>query len=155
MRLTRRLGRGVVACSAVTLAAAALAAPAGAGSTSSRSSTAHGAAEDASYVVLTTKADGAAAVAGKLRALGATVTSVNSDIGVVGVRSDDPGFRADAALLAGVQGVAGDRAIGRVPDDQSVAPRDAVEHEGANAPAAGRHATTDEQKSSAKAAFTG
>jgi len=106
------------------------------------------------YLVLTRSADQASAVAAKLRAQGATVTSVNEDIGAIGVRTDDANFRHNAATVAGVQGVAADRVIGSTPKQQSgpatkARLRQSVEHENATALAAGHRVRT--QKADQKA----
>src|SRR4051794_31836589 len=141
MRHSRALSQAGVACAAAVLAASALAGPAGAG-TSTNSTTSSGASAQGSgvdtYLVLTRTAGDASAVATKLRSNGATVTSVNKDIGVVGVRSDDPDFRANAAAVAGVQGVAADRVIGRAPKTE----KGQVERENAAALRAGQKVTT-------------
>ena len=158
MRPTRALSKGVVAVAAAALVSSALAAPAGAGPSSSTAAAA-GSGESASYVVLAKTAAGASAVAAKLRARGDEVTSVNSDVGVVGVRSDDAAFREHASAISGVEGVAGDRVIGEVPDGPAAGPKDpaqknAVEKENAAALAAGQKASTlsAPKRSTAKAA---
>ena len=110
MRHSRALSQGVAACSAAVLVAAALAGPAGGASQQSSSKTA-----PESYLVLTSKAAGADSVAAKLRAQGAKVTSVNQDVGMVVATSSDAGFREQAADVAGVEGVAAERVIGRAP----------------------------------------
>src|SRR3954454_7755584 len=90
MRHSRALSQAGVACAAAVLAASALAGPAGAG-TSTNSTTSSGASAEGpgvdTYLVLTRTAGDASAVTTKLRSNGASVTSVNKDIGVVGVRS--------------------------------------------------------------------
>ena len=153
MRPTRAYTKGVVAVAAATLAASALAGPAGAGSSASSAKTAD-TGDPASYVVLARTASGAKAVAARLRSQGATVTSVNNDIGVVGVRSDDAAFRQHATAISGVEGVAGDRAIGRVPEGRPAPSKDAVEKENVHALAAGQKASTlsAPKRSAAKAA---
>jgi len=96
--------------------AAALAGPAGAESSTKASHTG----QPENYLVLTTTAGGASAVAAKLRSQGVRVTSVNQDIGVVGVRTDDASFRRTAGAVSGVEGVAADRVIGHSPENAKV-----------------------------------
>ena len=110
MRHSRVLIQGVTAISAAALVAAAMAGPAGGASQQTSSS---GSPE--SYLVLTKSAAGADSVAAKLRSQGAKVTSVNQDVGMVMVRSADADFRDNAAAIAGVEGVASERVIGRTP----------------------------------------
>ncbi len=108
-----RLSRALAACGAVVLVSTALAGSAEAGSTSTR--TDHTKKKD-NYLVLTRSATDAEGVAARLRSHGATVTSVNGDIGMVSVRTDDADFRDHAGALAGVQGVAADRIVGTARD---------------------------------------
>jgi subtilisin family serine protease len=107
-----RHSRVLAACGATALVAATLAGSAGAGSASAK--VVHTGKQD-NYLVLAKSAAGVEAVAAKLRSQGATVTSVNKDVGMVVVRSDDANFRENAGAVAGVQGVAADRVIGRAP----------------------------------------
>jgi subtilisin family serine protease len=92
--------------------AAALAGTAGAGSASAK--VVHTGRQD-SYLVLADSASGTEEVVAELRSQGATVTSVNKDVGMVVVRSDDANFRDNAGSVEGVQGVAADRVVGRTP----------------------------------------
>ncbi len=110
-----RSSRALAACGTAALVAAALAGPAGAG-TSSRTADHTGRTQN--YLVLVKPGSDAAAVAAGLRSQGAQVTSVNEQVGLVAAGSDDADFRSRAAVLAGVQGVAADRAIGHSPKDQ-------------------------------------
>ncbi|MEO6144277.1 MAG: S8 family serine peptidase, partial [Dermatophilaceae bacterium] len=68
-----------------------------------------------SWLVLAAKSASAAAVATSLRSAGATVTSVNTRIGLISLTSSDAGFRAKAGKIAGVVGVASDVSIGSTP----------------------------------------
>lgn len=104
--------RTIAALGAAALVAAALAAPAGA---STSGTTTKKADRAGSYLVLVEKGADANAVATRLRAEGAKVTSVNTAIGMVMVTSDDANFRADGDRAQGVQGVAAERSIGRAP----------------------------------------
>jgi subtilisin family serine protease len=113
------------------------------------------------YLVLTRTAGDASAVAAELRSQGAGVTSVNDHIGVIGVRSDDARFRARAAAVPGVQGVAADRVIGRAPSQD----KGRVERENAHALKAGqkvssrklspRHSSGVEARAKKGTGFTG
>ncbi|MCW2848321.1 MAG: peptidase and in kexin sedolisin [Marmoricola sp.] len=125
-----RNSRVLAACGAAALVAAALA-PVGAGSASAK--VVHTGKQD-SYLVLSKTAAGAQDVAARLRAQGATVTSVNQDVGMVAVRSDDANFRNTAGAVAGVQGVAADRVVGRTPARDT----SKVERENLHAVKAGR-----------------
>ena len=132
MRHSRALSQGVAACSAAVLVAAAMAGPAGG---VSQQSSSPGSAQ--SYLVLTKSAAGADAVAAKLRAQGAEVTSVNRAIGVIGVQTDQANFRHDAGSVSGVQGVAADRVIGQAPPEN----KGEVERENVAALKAGQKVT--------------
>ncbi len=79
-----------------------------------------------SYLVLAEKGASVAALTQRLEAAGAQVTAVNEQIGLFSV-SADSAFASRAGALAGVQGVATDRVIGRTPDAKPVS----VEHEAA------------------------
>jgi len=68
-----------------------------------------------SYVVLAEAGTSVTALADRIAATGAEVTSVNTGIGMVAVSSSDRGFRARAAAISGVDGVAADRSIGYAP----------------------------------------
>ena len=107
-----RPSRVLAVCGTTALVAAALAVPAGAGSASAE--VVHTGKQE-NYLVLTSSASGADAVAARLRSHGATVTSVNQEIGMVVVRSDDADFRDTAGAVQGVEGVAADRVVGRTP----------------------------------------
>jgi subtilisin family serine protease len=94
------------------VAAALAAAPAGASSSGAVTARTG---EAQNYVVLAKSAADTQAVAAKLRAQGAKVTSVDQAIGAVVVRTDDADFRKNAGAVAGVQGVAADAVIGKAP----------------------------------------
>jgi lantibiotic leader peptide-processing serine protease len=71
--------------------------------------------ETTTYLVLAKKGVTGDALSGQLRSLGATVTSVNSAIGLVSARSSDAQFRTRAQALGSVQGVTVDAAVGTAP----------------------------------------
>ncbi|MGB8383129.1 MAG: S8 family serine peptidase, partial [Dermatophilaceae bacterium] len=75
------------------------------------------AAQDSSsgYVVLAKEGVSAQSVADELAASGATVTSVNTAIGMVSVSSAPAGFAATARSLPGVQAAGADRVVGHAP----------------------------------------
>jgi len=105
-------------------ATAALQSPS-ASSASSASSTAG----SGTYVVLVDSGADARAVAAALRKDGATVTSVNTDIGLISVRSTSAKFLTTARSLAGVKGAATDGVVGRTPDAAPVADKVLKEHQ--------------------------
>ncbi|RNL77309.1 S8 family serine peptidase [Nocardioides marmorisolisilvae] len=79
------------------------------------------------YVVLAQDAGSAHALATRLKALGASVKRVNTDIGLVTVTSKDANFRSRAGRLSGVYGVARDQSIGHAPKAKPIAvPRGAA-----------------------------
>ncbi len=135
-----RQSRVLAACGAAALVAAALAGPAGANSTSA---TVVHSGKSESYLVLTRTPAAADDVAAELRSQGGSVTSVNQDVGMVLVSSDDANFRSAAGSVAGVQGVAVDRSIGRVPESKL----DPVEQEHVTAAKAGSAAKASTSKS--------
>lgn len=89
-----------------------------------------------SYVVLTDNAADAGKIADQLRATGATITSVNSDIGLVTVKGSNA-VLTKARSLKGVEGAAKDRSIGRSPTTDK---QDAVLKENAAAATAAKAA---------------
>lgn len=108
-----RRSRALAACGAATaLVTAALAGPSGAENASAK--VIH-TGKTESYLVLTTSAAAAEGVAASLRSEGAKVTSVNKDIGMVVVGSDEANFRANVRSVPGVQGVAADLTVGHAP----------------------------------------
>ena len=110
-----RSSRVLAACGTAALVAAAMAGPAGAGTSSG---TVVHTGKTQNYLVLMKPGADPAAVAARLRSQGAEVSSVNEQIGLVSVGSDDAGFRSRAGALAGVQGVAADRVIGHSPKSE-------------------------------------
>ena len=69
------------------------------------------------------------AIAAALRKSGATVTSVNTDIGLISVRSTSTGFLRTARGLSGVKPAANDGVVGRSPDAGRVQDRVLKEHQ--------------------------
>ncbi|MBM6544632.1 S8 family serine peptidase [Janibacter sp. YIM B02568] len=69
-----------------------------------------------SYVVLAERGGSAKALAAKLKAQGATITSVNEQIGLVTVTSKDAGFVKKARALKGVFGASSEGIVGRSPN---------------------------------------
>ena len=80
------------------------------------------------FQVLAESGVSADALARTLAAAGAKVTAKNSAIGLVTVTSTDAKFAAKARGMAGVEGAAADRTVGRAPTDLKVKP-DPVEKE--------------------------
>lgn len=72
------------------------------------------AAETGSYIVLADEGADARAVANKLRAAGATVTSMNTSIGMISIKGSKATL-AKARAVDGVQAAASERLIGRSP----------------------------------------
>ncbi|WP_353952314.1 S8 family serine peptidase [Knoellia sp. S7-12] len=127
MRRTRML--------ALTGTAALIAAIAGsANATAVPSAPAAAVTGSGSYVVLADAGADASAIAAKLRAAGGTVTSVNTDIGLITVKGSSA-LLTKARAIKGVEGAAGDRSIGRSPKTDK---KDAVLKEHAAAAAAGK-----------------
>ena len=111
-----RTSRVLAACGSAALVAAALAGPADAGTASG---TVIHTGKTQNYLVLVKPGVDPAAVASRLRSQGAEVTSVNKQIGLLSVGSDDARFRSNAGGLAGVQGVGADRVIGHAPKSET------------------------------------
>lgn len=88
------------------------------------------------WVVLADAGASADTVAAKLRTAGATVTSVNNEVGLVTATSTDSSFRTTAGQISGVQGVAADISIGSAP--HRVSPS-VVEREHAQSGGSGGH----------------
>jgi lantibiotic leader peptide-processing serine protease len=114
-----RRSRILLAAAAAALAVPALATIGTAGATpqSAGSQSSQGAAT--SYVVLAKAGGSAQALARRLSAQGATVTSVNEAIGLVTLSSSDTGFTSRTRGLSGVSGVGRDRSIGYAPKAQA------------------------------------
>mgnify|MGYP000666269029 CR=1 FL=1 len=69
-----------------------------------------------SYVVLARAGQDATAIAGQLAAAGATVTDINTDIGMITLDTEASDFVAKASATSGVEGVARNRKIGQSPE---------------------------------------
>lgn len=108
---------GVLALAAATaLSATASATPAKSASPFKTSTSAVSAAESASgYIVLAKEGAAAQAVADRLTAAGATVSSVNTDIGMIAVSQAPSDFLATARGLEGVHAAATNGIVGRSP----------------------------------------
>ncbi|MGL5866571.1 MAG: S8 family serine peptidase [Dermatophilaceae bacterium] len=96
------------------------AAPAGASAASASSDTTR-------YAVLGVEGADTGAIAARLRAMGASVTAVNSTVGLVTARSADRDFLADARAISEVRLAARDGLVGRSRGAARV--RDRVEYE--------------------------
>ncbi len=122
---------------ALTGTAALVAAIAGsATATAVPSAPAAAATGNGSYVVLADAGTNATSVANALRAAGGTVTSVNTDIGLITVKGSSA-LLTKARGMKGVDGAAQDRSIGRSPQTTK---KDAVLKEHAAAAAAAKAA---------------
>ena len=140
-----RRSRVVALTGAVALATTALGASTAtaayqstSGSATSSTSSASSASGSGTYVVLANRPADASALAQALRAKGATVTSVNTDIGLVSVRSTSGTFLRTARGLSGVKGAARDGVVGRTPDAAPVHDRVLKEHQASPSPSSGR-----------------
>ena len=116
-----RRSRMVALTGAVALAASAL----GATTTAASAQEAAGSATTAptGYAVLAKDGTDVRALAQRLERAGATVTSVNTDIGLISVESTTAGFAATARSAAGVAAAATDGVVGRSPDAGKVKDR--------------------------------
>ncbi|WP_114203098.1 S8 family serine peptidase [Janibacter anophelis] len=121
-RMAAVLGALALGATGLTATATATAAP-----TSSTSTTG----AETSYVVLADRGSSATALAKRLEAKGATVTSVNEAVGMVTVTSTDTAFAAQTRTMDGVFGAAGEGVVGRSP--QAKKKQDAVERPGKGA----------------------
>lgn len=121
-RMAAVLGAFALGATGLTATATATAAP-----TSSTSTTG----AETSYVVLADRGSSATALAKRLEAKGATVTSVNEAVGMVTVTSTDTAFAAQTRAMDGVFGAAGEGVVGRSP--QAKKKQDAVERPGKGA----------------------
>jgi subtilisin family serine protease len=111
-----RRSRIIVAAAVAALAAPALATISTAGAAAQSAGSQSGQGTLTSYVVLAANGGSAQALAQQLRNSGATVTSVNQDIGLVVATSTDTAFASHTRGLAGVSAVGRDRSIGYAPD---------------------------------------
>ena len=137
-----RRGRLLASATAAAMTVAGLTGIASAEAAPHASSSVKG---SASWLVLADTGASATAIAEQLKASGATVTSVNSAIGLISVRSSDTNFRRSAKQLKGVRGVAADVSIGSAPKDTR-ARVDKVEREHIGAKDKG-HGTSVKKKS--------
>lgn len=108
-----RRGRILASATAGAMVVAGLTGLAATASAAPSAVTAAGTAK--SWLVLAESGTSAASVAQQLKATGASITSVNSAIGLVSVRSTDHSFKAKASALSGVKGVAAEQRIGSTP----------------------------------------
>ncbi|MBT9256235.1 S8 family serine peptidase [Phycicoccus sp. MAQZ13P-2] len=138
MRRSRMVAMtGVVALATATLGA--VTATASATPTAATATTARTA-----YAVLADEGTDAQALAQRLAKAGATVTAVNTDIGLVSVTSTRGGFAAAARSMPGVAAAAKEGVIGRTPDAGKVKDRVAREQQDtAVRSAAARHGKDD------------
>jgi lantibiotic leader peptide-processing serine protease len=110
-------------------ATAALQSPTASSVSSASASAASSTAGSGTYVVLVDSGADAHAVAAALRKGGATVTSVNTDIGLISVRSTSAAFLRTARGLSGVKAAANDGVVGRAPDAAPAADKVLKEHQ--------------------------
>ena len=128
-----RRSRMVALTGAVALATTALGATTATAATHSTTTTTAAtasstAAGSGTYVVLADRGADVRAIAAALRKSGATVTSVNTDIGLISVRSGSADFLRAARGLSGVKAAANDGVVGRSPDAGPVQDRVLREH---------------------------
>ncbi|HYN28355.1 MAG TPA: S8 family serine peptidase [Dermatophilaceae bacterium] len=116
--MQRRRMIGMTGAAALLAAGLGATAPANATTGQAGGSGASGTAR--SYVVLAKEGVSAEAVARKLTGAGATVTSVNSDVGMVTVSSTSSAFLAKARAIKDVEGAAVDGVVGRAPKQPKV-----------------------------------
>ncbi|GGL37080.1 S8 family serine peptidase [Phycicoccus endophyticus] len=107
-------------------------------SASAHESSASASSERTRYAVLAEEGTDASALADRLERAGATVTSVNTDIGLVSVESTTAGFAASARSLSGVAAAATDGVVGRAPDTGRVGDEVTRENQAATARTAAR-----------------
>ena len=127
-----RRSRMVALIGAVALATTALGgttATAARQTTTTSAAAAWSSAGSGTYVVLADRGADVRAIAAALRKGGATVTSVNTDIGLISVRSSSTGFLRTARGLSGVKAAANDGVVGRSPDAGRVQDRVLKEHQ--------------------------
>ena len=136
MRRSRMVAlTGAVALATVALGGTTATAALHTTPTASESSTAT--AGSGTYVVLADRGADVRAIADALRKSGATVTSVNTDIGLISVRSGSAGFLKTARALSGVKAAANDGVVGRAPDAGRVQDRVLKEHRASPNPSSG------------------
>ncbi|MGB7820438.1 MAG: S8 family serine peptidase [Ornithinibacter sp.] len=127
----------VAGIGAVALATTALGATTATATASPAAAASAGSAVDGSYAVLADLGTDANALARKLEKAGATVTSVNTAIGMVTVTSTSSAFLDKARAMSGVDAAARDGVVGRSPKDSPV--RMDVERPRPEAGASGSH----------------
>ena len=125
MRNTRMVSAlGALALGLTGLAATSNATAAPTADTADSARTASTSGGSTHYVVLADRGASAKALAKRLEAKGATVTSVNEAVGMVTVTSSDAGFARSARAMKGVFGAADEGVVGRSPVNKK---KDAVE----------------------------
>ena len=136
MRRSRMVaGIGAVALATTTLGATAATGTAQPATTGSGATS--GSVSDGSYAVLAERGGDARALARQLEKAGATVTSVNTAIGMVTVTSNASGFLAKARAMKDVDVASRDGVVGRSPKDKPV--RNDIERPRKDAGASGGH----------------
>lgn len=116
MRNTRMVSAlGALALGLTGLAATGNATAAPTADTADTTKAASSAGGSTQYVVLADRGASAKALAKRLEAKGATVTSVNEAVGMVTVTSSDANFAASARAMKGVFGAADEGVVGRSP----------------------------------------
>jgi subtilisin family serine protease len=125
MRNTRMVSAlGALALGLTGLAATSNATAAPTADTADSARTASTSGGSTHYVVLADRGASATALAKRLEAKGATVTSVNEAVGMVTVTSSDADFASSARAMKGVFGAADEGVVGRSPVNKK---KDAVE----------------------------
>ncbi|KRE39491.1 serine protease [Janibacter sp. Soil728] len=128
MRNTRMVSAlGALALGLTGLAATSNATAAPTADTADTTKTASSNGGNTHYVVLADRGSSAKALAKRLQAKGATVTSVNEAVGMVTVTSSDANFATSARAMKGVFGAADEGVVGRSPQkakrDETERPR--------------------------------
>ena len=119
---------GAVALATTALGASTATAESGSGGTTTVTAAVSTASGSGTYVVLAEPGADVEALAATLKRGGATVTSVNSAIGLVTVSTSARGFLQRARGLSGVAAAAADGVVGRTPDAGSDRDRVLKEH---------------------------
>ena len=136
-RMTAVLGAAALGCSGLATATAtaqpvpgdAAAASSASAAPSAPSAAAGPAATSGDYVVLVEKGASVSSVVDQVEEAGGSVTSINRQIGMVTVDSDDAGFAAEARAMDGVDNAAAEIAIGTSPQTPDAAPDEEVTQE--------------------------
>ncbi|MGO1165420.1 MAG: S8 family peptidase [Janibacter sp.] len=113
------LALGLTGLAATTNATAVPTADAGASASTSGAT--------GNFVVLADRGDSAKALATRLEAKGATVSSINNKVGMVTVTSSDADFAQKARAMKGVFGAADEGIVGRSPSAPAKEKKDSVE----------------------------